>query len=375
MCVTERRIISLLLCLCLCFCAGCGESEAAAEVMLLEDGDFGRRAYETEEVTLSTLYFERECTYTVQYWNIRNMTCSELAGAALVEICVSKNQEVKAGDVLAVFDVPYSQAELDALIAERDIAWLQYQSGLSGYTVKLQEAQSALAMETPGTAAWEIARQMVQKAQNARDYYETSQSIAMSAIEERIADLSEKLEQTTIVAPIDGVVMQVTGALKVGDVVTAQTPLCTIADPSDTYFTVEYSEVYPFHTGAEVAIYSRFYNDGTEYPGRVLASPADQGAAEGNAVIMADDPVVQREMAEETTTGFVRIIFTREQVISVPYTAVYKEDFKSYVLVLENDRPVRRYVNDGDIMTRLEDGQKVVQIFEGLEPGDLVVIG
>ena len=369
----KRRMLCLLLCL--CFCAGCGSSRGETGAMLLEEGpDQRQQTYTTEVIVPCTLEIHRETSASVGYWQEVNVTCAGMGGAALVEICVTKNQTVKAGDVLATFDVPYSNAELDALYAQREIAWLQYQSGLSGYTVALQDAQSALAAQTPGSVAYRICEQDVIRAQSAYDYYVSSQSISMSAIEEQIARLDENLEKTAIVSPIDGVVTSVTGAIRAGDIVNDQTALCTVANQDDTYFYTQYNDVFPFYSGAEATLYSRYYNDGEEYPATVLSSPADTGAVTGNVILVADDPVVQQEMAEVGRISFAVVCFTLENVIAVPNTALHHEDDNSYVMLLEDGKPVRRYVNAGEVWTR-DDGENAVQILEGLQPGDVIITG
>ncbi len=372
----SKRIFALGLLLCLLLSAGCGREETAGEAMLLEGGvESGNVTYLTEEVAPCTIYREGNFPASIGYWSQRDVTAGDFSGATVEEIFVTKNQTVKAGDPIASFDVPYSEAELEGLFADREIANIQYQSGLAGYAAALQQAKADLALATPGTVAYSIAELAVQRAQSAYDYYVGSQNAAIGQIDKAILELQEKLETTVLYAPMDGVVRTVSTALHAGDMVFADTVICTIYDPEDTYISVTSDQILPFRTGAAVTVSSRYYQDGAPFAAVVVSAPDAVGLAEGTAILQIADETARQGIVDAGGSCFATLRAEVQDVLAVPADAIYREDHDSYVLLLQNGSPVKRYVTVGLGHTRVSDGASVVQILDGLQVGDVVIVG
>lgn len=221
-------------------------------------------------------------------------------------------------------------------------------------------------------AAWEVARAALERAEQLRRReivtqaeYERDRSAAAAA-EARLDQIRTRIEYATIRSPLRGVVTE--KLAEVGDIVSTQSRLFTIADVSTMVVRVAVSEldVVELAPGEEVRVTLDALPD-TPFAGRI------------RRVFPSADPATRLVPVEVAISGdgiarpgfLARVGFdldAREGVVLVPQAAIQGAGTQEYVFVVEDERAVRRPVTSG-LTSR---GR--VEVRENLDPGELVVV-
>jgi membrane fusion protein (multidrug efflux system) len=229
----------------------------------------------------------------------------------IVAVAVADNQQVKAGDKLFALDpVPY-QIALDQANAALAAARLNIQQQQVGYQTaqsKLDAAQSALEIEqrnfdrTQSLAKQGLSAQTaLDDATSALQAAQTAVSVAQQAVASAAAALGgdpagpveeqpavrtalaaretaqRNLSKTTVLAPADGVVSQVS-SLNVGQFVAIGTTIASLVETGETWVEANFKETQLTDIVAgqpvEVSV--------DAYPGRIEGKVASIGAATGS---------------------------------------------------------------------------------------------
>jgi membrane fusion protein (multidrug efflux system) len=229
----------------------------------------------------------------------------------IVAVAVADNQQVKAGDKLFTLDpVPY-QIALDQANAALAAARLNIQQQQVGYQTaqsKLDAAQSALEIEqrnfdrTQSLAKQGLSAQTaLDDATSALQAAQTAVSVAQQAVASAAAALGgdpagpveeqpavrtalaaretaqRNLSKTTVLAPADGVVSQVS-SLNVGQFVAIGTTIASLVETGETWVEANFKETQLTDIVAgqpvEVSV--------DAYPGRIEGKVASIGAATGS---------------------------------------------------------------------------------------------
>ncbi len=375
----RRALLCLALAL-MTLLSACGSDRAAGEAMLLEPGSVSAVGeHSVAPVVLGDMYRVVYTSAVSVYYRPEAVICGDLAGATLVRILVKRDQMVQAGDVIAEFDVEYSQAELSGLYADLEIASLQYETNRQTYQAALDAAKAALVGAPASGTERTLLELAVKRAQNEYDEYVRSGSLSLAALYDRIDELEARIEKTTVTAPCSGIVCSVKH-VEEGTVVSADTVLCELADPGSRYFQVE-SRVdtsakvdYSIHWGGQIFITNALCLDGAEIPGHVVFAP-DAGGGGSTAMVTADDPELMQMLLNSGVASFVTARYTLSNVLMIPASALQREGKEVFVDVLADGVICKRYVLVGMAGRAAETGDEVLQILEGISEGDLVMIG
>ena len=375
----RRALLCLLLAL-MTLSSACGADRGAGEAMLLEPGSAASMGeHATAPVVRGDMYRAVYVPAAAVYYRPEAVICGDLAGATLVRILVKRDQEVRAGDVIAEFDVEYSQAELSGLYADLEIASLQYETNRQTYQAALDAAKAAFAGAPASGTERTLLELAVKRAQNEYDEYVRSGSLSLAAMYDRIAEVEARIEKTTVTAPCDGIVCSVKH-VEEGTVVSADTVLCEIADPSSRYFQVE-SRVdaarkvdHSLHWGGQVFLTNALCLDGAEIPGHVVFAP-DAGGGGETALVTADDPEMMQMLLDAGVASFVTVRYLLSDVLMIPNSALQREGSEVFVDVLADGVICKRFVLVGLAGRETETDAEVLQVLEGLSEGDLVMIG
>lgn len=375
----NRAVLCLALTI-LTLLSACGTDRTTGEAMLLEPGSVSAVGeHSVAPVVRGDMYRAVYVPAVATYYRPEAVICGDLAGATLLRILVKRDQMVQAGDVIAEFDVEYSQAELSGLYADLEIASLQYETNRQTYQAALDAAKAALAGAPASGTERTLLELAVKRAQNEYDEYVRSGSLSLAAMYDRIAEVEARIENTTVTAPCSGIVSSVKH-VEEGTVVTADTVLCEIADPESRFFQVE-SRVdstrkldHSFHWGGQVFITNALCMDGAEIPGHVVFAP-DAGGGGGTALVTADDPEMMQMLLTSGVASFVTARYTLSNVLMIPNTALQREGSDVFVDVLADGVICKRYVLVGVAGRETETDAEVLQVLEGLSEGDLVMIG
>jgi RND family efflux transporter MFP subunit len=270
---------------------------------------------------------------------IRTVGVVSQVGGALRAVTAEEGDVVRAGAVLARIDAP----ELDAQLVSANAA--------------LEAARA-----TAQRSAQLFAGRIVTAAENERD------QAALAAAQATRDQLRTRLGFATVRAPIDGVVFERT--VRAGDIAAPQLRLFTIADVSTLVVRVPVSElnVTALHASDPVTVAL------DALPERTLEGRIRRVFPSADSVtrLVPVEVALTGAAARAARPGFLaRVTFRLEPrtgVLMVPGTAVLENPRGAVVYVVKDGRGTLRPVTRGATY------QGRVEITNGLEPGDSVVV-
>ncbi len=293
--------------------------------------------------------------------------------ARVAKIPKAEGDRVRQGELLVEFDVPTSQA--DVAKTEADLA--QAHARLANSRAALTRLQGLLER---GVAA----RKEVEDAQREA----TESEAAVKAAEVARAAVQRVAARTTVTAPFNGVVAK--RFHNPGDLVDAAAtdPVLRVVDPARTEVTVAVpatvaNRVKP---GEQVRLRATVLSTPAEaaapvWPAAVLTRPSvvDPATSTASARVTlhpakAKDKAKDKDDAEAPppigTPVRVEIVTdTHNDVLTVPSSAVVRDDDKTVVYVVGSDKKAHRK----EVTLGLT-GASVVEVASGLSAGEAVII-
>lgn len=248
----------------------------------------------------------------------------------ILEYNVKKNDRLKAGDVIAVFD-----------------------SSALNYDYQNQKILTDSAYSRYASSGSELDRIVYEQ-----------EKLRLELVQSRI-------DSYTIKAPYDCIVADVK-SFETGAVVEAGTEICRVAKEDEIYVTVKDS-VSSFSAGTSVKLK---FGTKTEYSGKVVMTP-EKGAGKGNTLnsrvlIKFDEgelPKILEEVGNIVSAGWVTVItvvYDKRNILCVPDSAVKQYSGSTYCYMESGGERVRVPVEIGDSF----DGYTI--ILSGLSEGDIV---
>ena len=358
-----RRLCALALGALLLSASGCAETgRDLGKAKLLQELQMQETTYNT--VTLEPQALARTAELGVDP-SYRLIKSARLKGedARLVEVCVSRNEHVKEGQVIAVLQGLGSQAD----VAQKELEIASYEASCRE-TVAYYEAMVDAAASAPArTEAEKELRQLrIELAETDLALYRLQAEAGLKAMEASLEALRRSAGEILVLAPMDGVVRSLDSRYKPGDVVPAGHELCSIYD-EDSLLLFAQTTGGSFIYNREVTVtYGRSGSEKT-MTGRVVSSPEVAPAFANGVYVRVDEP--EAVMAERNFKGSMQVHYTLlTDVLVVPKSALSTENGKAYVTLLEGDSTIRRSVVRGPLLG------SSVSVLQGLEPGDVVVV-
>lgn len=328
--------------------AACGEEGQAAQGNSAGSGGrggpggpggAGGRPAVVETAAVSVGDIAREVTVTGTVAPIRVVTVNSQASGALLSVLAEEGTPVRAGQVLARVD-----------------------AGETGAQLRNAEAQFTVAQ-----AALQRAEQLRERQVITLPEYERDRS-AFDAARAQLDALRTRAGYAVVRAPVAGVVTL--KSVEAGDVVAPQTRLFEIADLSTLVVPVQVSELDVVRLGeGDPARVTLDAYPGQSFPGRIrrifpAADPATR--------LVPVEVALSGEAARAVRPGFLARVSlalgTSSGVRLVPAGAVVGAAGSQAVYVVKDGVVERRPVQTG------LNSQGQVEITEGLEPGEAVVV-
>ena len=348
------------------------------------------------------------------------------ASGEITNLPVEVSQPVKLGDLLVQLDpvdeeravkrekaalsasrAKVAQARLNLSIAERDYASEQIRAGfaeksaaakaleadaklarittlLDKKMVSLEELEGAKSVSAAAQADWQSAKARVQDLESRKAEVESrQQEISMAEAQAEadqltLSDAEQRLADTTVLAPIDGVVAS--RNVQVGQIIASGinnvgggTAVLTLADLTRIYVlvSVDESDIGKVAAGQPARITVDAFPDEV-FKGEVVLV-ATKGVNTSNVVTFEVKVEVSgdnRTLLKPEMTANVSIV-TKDKLDSllVPVTALERKKGQSWVTILVADGNTnRRQVTIGD------SNSEFVEILKGVEVGELVVL-
>lgn len=297
------------------------------------------------------------------YYPITAELCWEEGDARFRELLVKKGQEVKKGDSLASFEVGVSRAEREELS-------LTLTRTLENTETGKQERLAAMEEETEklkelGGYELRIAKLRIEKLQVAYEQFVYQSEQEIQRLQERLAELDEKIANDTLSAPFDGVIDTVISCNE-GDLITRDMVIVTM-HATDRFYLVADDSFGKLRYNVDVTVEAGGRNDRKKYPGKVVAAPSILPLTVPQGLALIE---LYGDVSPDDLKGSPQYEFHSEElenVLMVDWRAIDSENGKNYVYVLENDMVQKRYVVPG------LSNRESTWILDGLEEGQTVI--
>ena len=276
------------------------------------------------------------------------VTVRAAVSAQALDVLVAEGDAVEAGDILTELD----KSQPNALVA-------QARAALDAGIVSRTQAQAT-------------SDRAVALGENAPRSTREDAELALAAASNEVARLEAALEQTqsqlaqyTIVAPLDGVVLD--RKVDRGMLVDPQTILFEIANTGELLVETDVDELYSSRIRTGLVALLKPVGDTVPKSGSVVfASPTVDAATGGRTVKVAfDEPV---DLPVGLTVNANIVVAETAAALTVPRGAIVTEGTLSHVLVVEGGIAVRREVRFSDWPA-----DRVI-VTEGLSEGDMVIL-
>ena len=374
--MSSNRIFSLAASLILLLSlSGCGKTVTQGEALfrgITASSSGNNTQYATVE--LGSISRNASSEATVTYPDYTTLT-SIFADAILVSVNVKNNDSVKMGDVIAEFKIEYSEADLNTMRANLDIARKQYTSSLSSYEGAVTAAQSALTTAksalASGTGTQNNVRRAelrLEKAQFSLTFFKSQQQATISAQQKAISDFEAKIADNKLLAPFDGTVVEV-AYLTVGATIPIGTAICGIYSPETFWISgnIDITNSIRYNQNVEISI----TKDPKTYAGKVISAPNILGGAPTGRILVSLDfdgilSIDPRDRMKRISILGQRYLL--DNVLVVPSAAVGNEEGSRFVYIYEDGVIKKRYVVTGLSST------STIQIIDGLAAGQSVVV-
>lgn len=181
-----------------------------------------------------------------------------------------------------------------------------------------------------------------------------------------------KIEETTLVSPIDGVITAVNG--EVGEIAKPETIVVSIMSDDAPHIEVDVPEtaIAKVDIGQRARITLDAFDDGTEWAGKVTKiDPAEivKGGAVYYRTTVSFDEEDRRIRPGMTVNVWIETDVV-ENTILIPASAVQKKDVKKTVRILQENR-----VEEKEVVTGVKNDSGTIQIVSGVSEGDQVILG
>jgi len=359
--MSRNKLLILLLALMTLFSTALGESLISDE-MIQEETVHYNHTLMVEKGVFQRSYSEQGSEYYPHTFVLR----FEGNEARFVEYLVSRKQEVKAGDVLATFELDVDEVAL----ASRRQALTRAQEAYETQKIKRQEAiqeqlEALAKMQDPFEV--ELQTLALQRAQITLEQYCVEQERQIETLKQEIADLEAFYSKTALIAPFDGVITELVYKQK-GQRLIPGEALITLYRPDGMLLRISNSNLH-FRYGMEVEIAAGPAKARTILTGRVVAADdmLSKSQRSGYAYIELD-PASGEFPTRGVPPSVSANTFYAGNVYILPRQAVDVDNGKYYVTKLTDGMAQKRYINLG------KQGISDSWILQGIEEGETIII-
>lgn len=357
----NKRFLPLLLALCL-FAGGAGAESLISDEMIRQE-TVNYRATATVERGV----FERGYSAPgSEYYPYTYVLRFEGDDARFVEYRVSRKDEVKAGDVLATFELDVDEVALATLRQQLQRAREAYAAQQEKQRLAIQEQKEAFA-QVSDPIAREIAALQLQRAQISLEKYCLEQERHIASLQQELDDMEEANRRTSLIAPCDGVVTEIAykqsgTRLHKGEI------LITLCRTDHMLLRITNTNGY-FRYGMEVDVAAGPAKARTMLRGRVVAADllVPQSQQTGYAYV-ALDPLSGEYPTRGVQPSITGATYYLENVLILPRRAYEMDSGKYLISKLAGGAVEKRYINVA------MQGIETAWVLQGVEEGETIII-
>ena len=354
------RISALLLALAIMFIPALAESENLISQDMIKADAANYNIYTLEPGA----YVRTVSSGATEYYPCTTVVSAEISGARFGEFLVSRGDEVKQGDILATFTLNVDKAALASLELELQRAKEDLKQTLADAEESALEMQRAL-LSAADSYERELIRLQIQRADIVLEQYQFNQERTIAKLEEQIAEAYAEQEGSVLVAPSDGVILEM-AFKRTGENVWEGENLILMVRTDRLLMCVDNIDG-AFRYGMEVIVEVGPNKDRTQYPGRVVGADTLLPTLErsGKAYIdfeMPADGKLVRPTVQATTVQL-------DNVLTIPRNAAAMDGGKYFVTQLVDGVPQKRFIN-----AAANTGIRQFWVLQGLNEGDEIII-
>lgn len=315
--------------------------------------------------TVEPAAFERSVSADgSEYYPHTTVLSVEVSGARFGEYLVSRGDEVKKGDVLATFTLDVDEAGLASLELELERAKADLEKTIADEEESALEMQRSL-LNAADSYERELLQLKMQRAEIALEKYVFEQERTIAELEEQIAEIYAEQEGSTMIAPQDGVILEMEFK-RTGESVREGENLITMYRNDGMLMRVDNAEG-SFRYGMEVVVEIGANKSRIQLPGRVVGADTLIPSMErsGYAYVefeLPEDTKLTRPTVQGKTIQL-------DGVLTVSRSAAELDGGKYFVTQLVNGVPQKRYIN-----AIANVGMKQIWVLQGLDAGDEIII-
>lgn len=356
-----RLMLLLILALTVLSASALGESLISDDMIQQETVNY------SETITVEKGVFER--TYSEQaseYYPHTYVLRFEGDAARFGEYLVTRKEEVKAGDVLATFELDVDEVGMAAKRQALRRAQESYEAQTLQQQEAIQEQLDALAQER-NPFEYEILMLRIERAQIALEQYRSEQERQIERLQQEIAEMEEKYSQTALIAPYDGVITSLTYKQE-GEHLSKNEALITLYRTDDMTLRISNENAH-FRYGMKVQVAVGPAKSRTILTGRIIAADdlLSESQRSGYAYIELD-PFEGEYPTRGIPPNVTASTYYAEDVFVLPRRAVELESGKHFVSKLSDGVVEKRYV------TVAIQGITETWVLQGLEEGETIII-
>jgi len=357
-----RALLPALLLLLSCGCASRQDAVQGAALIRDTSGLGKTTTYRLQEIEPAEIGHTANLTVS-ESWQIIKPVRSGGSECRLKELCVIRGQQVQAGDPIAVLQGLGSEA--DAELKRLEISSFRARSAemLAWY-----ESQITLAEALPESTETEARKKELQLEYARLEYrkYQIQMNYSLSTLEDQLESLEASAGETVVTAPVSGSVHSLISRYAPGDLLPANTELCSVYG-SEGLRLYGSSSTGTFVYGREVSVSMGRGGRNATFAGRVVCSPEVLGGNMPGNMILLEVDVPEEGLPDSDGTATVRFTLLRD-VYAVPKNCINTRDGISCVDLLIGDTVCTRNVVRGP------GAGNMVSILSGLSEGDQVVV-
>jgi HlyD family secretion protein len=197
------------------------------------------------------------------------------------------------------------------------------------------------------------------------------QEATVERVAAQVDNILAQIEKNILRAPFRGVITKVNA--EIGEIVDAYEEVVSVVSSSGFKIEVNIPEVdvAKVEVGDSAEVTLDAYGDDVIFKAEVITIDLTETAIEGVSTYGAtlEFKESDKRIKSGMTANVDIITATRENVVYIPQRAVIKEDGKSFVRVLKGEEIDRR-----EVVTGTDDSMGNVEIVEGVEEGEKVVV-
>ena len=342
----------------------CMPAFAESESLISQDMIKADAVNYNSEVMESGTYERTVSAGGVEFYPYTEVICVEVSGARFSEYLVSRGDEVKKGDVLARFTLDVDEVGFASLEMELERAKQEMEKTVGDTQERVLEMERSL-LNVSDFVERELIRLKIQREELALEQYVFKQEHNIAKLEQRIAEMLAEQEGSVMVAPADGVILEM-AFKRDGEIVRKGEILIQMYRPEGLIMCIDNTSA-EMRYGRDVVIEVGPSKARVQIPGKVVGADLLIPTIErsGKAYI----EFVQPEGVKLTRPNVKGTTFRLDDVITVARSSLDMDGGKYYITKLVDGVPQKRFIN-----VMVNPSIREAWVLQGLAAGDEIII-